>query len=194
MHVFWELGFEGATFANLESATGVHRQSLVYAFGDKHELFVRALRHYAETQVGAIVDILEGEGDALARLESALEAWRVDACRETAAGCLVVNTMADLGRSDEAVHSILSTTNQRLIGAFETAMREAQADGAVRSDVSAERLARQAVAVGDGVMIHARGGTGSEMVDAAFTSFLDLIRMEAVSVADRSSLTRRSTE
>ncbi|NJN56968.1 MAG: hypothetical protein HC879_05440 [Leptolyngbyaceae cyanobacterium SL_5_9] len=37
--VFWEYGFSRITYALLEQATGLHRQSIVYAFGDKKRCF-----------------------------------------------------------------------------------------------------------------------------------------------------------
>ncbi|MEL6158735.1 MAG: TetR/AcrR family transcriptional regulator [Cyanobacteria bacterium J06623_5] len=44
--VFWQQGFAKTTYADLEKATGLHRQSLVYAFGDKKALFESAIDYY----------------------------------------------------------------------------------------------------------------------------------------------------
>ncbi|HET8786635.1 MAG TPA: TetR/AcrR family transcriptional regulator [Candidatus Limnocylindrales bacterium] len=47
MLVFWRLGYERATIAELTSAMGINRPSLYAAFGSKEELFRRALDRYA---------------------------------------------------------------------------------------------------------------------------------------------------
>lgn len=46
MRVFWEQGYEGATLADLTGAMGISRTSMYAAFGNKEELFSRALERY----------------------------------------------------------------------------------------------------------------------------------------------------
>jgi AcrR family transcriptional regulator len=45
--VFWRLGYERATIAELTAAMGINRPSLYAAFGGKEELFRLALERYA---------------------------------------------------------------------------------------------------------------------------------------------------
>jgi AcrR family transcriptional regulator len=49
MMVFWQQGFEGASLSDLTEAMGISRPSLYAAFGNKEELFRRALGRYVET-------------------------------------------------------------------------------------------------------------------------------------------------
>src|ERR1700722_19683823 len=44
--VFWARGYEGATLAELTAAMGINRPSLYAAFGNKEQLFRKALEHY----------------------------------------------------------------------------------------------------------------------------------------------------
>src|SRR5579864_7728429 len=44
--VFWRKGYEGASLSDLTKAVGVNRPSLYAAFGDKEELFRKALDRY----------------------------------------------------------------------------------------------------------------------------------------------------
>src|SRR5204862_1923297 len=48
LKVFWRKGYEGATLADLTRAMGINRPSLYAAFGNKEELFRKALDRYAE--------------------------------------------------------------------------------------------------------------------------------------------------
>ena len=47
--IFWEKGYDGASFRDLTSAMGISAPSLVAAFGDKRGLFDAAVARYAET-------------------------------------------------------------------------------------------------------------------------------------------------
>ena len=42
MEVFWEKGFESTTITDITEATGVQRQSLYNAVGDKRKIFLRS--------------------------------------------------------------------------------------------------------------------------------------------------------
>jgi AcrR family transcriptional regulator len=46
--VFWSKGFEGASLDDLTEAMGISRPSLYRAFGNKEDLFYKALERYTE--------------------------------------------------------------------------------------------------------------------------------------------------
>src|ERR1051326_7706866 len=46
--VFWRKGYEGASLPDLTRAMGINRPSLYAAFGNKEELFRRAVDRYVE--------------------------------------------------------------------------------------------------------------------------------------------------
>src|SRR5713226_503112 len=48
LQVFWRNGYEGASIADLTAAMGINPPSLYAAFGNKEELFRKALDRYAE--------------------------------------------------------------------------------------------------------------------------------------------------
>jgi AcrR family transcriptional regulator len=48
MVVFWEQGYEGASLADLTSAMGITKTSMYAAFGNKEDLFRKALERYEE--------------------------------------------------------------------------------------------------------------------------------------------------
>src|SRR3954465_12626642 len=57
--VFWRKGFDGASYADLVEATGVERPALYSAFGNKEELFRRALARYDEIHMTHIPEGLQ---------------------------------------------------------------------------------------------------------------------------------------
>ena len=52
LQVFWRKGYEGASLPDLTEAMGINRPSLYAAFGNKEELFRKALDRYAERAGG----------------------------------------------------------------------------------------------------------------------------------------------
>jgi AcrR family transcriptional regulator len=60
MTVFWIKGYEGASISDLTDAMGISRPSLYAAYGNKEELFRKALERYGE-------GLSSYERDALAR-------------------------------------------------------------------------------------------------------------------------------
>ena len=51
MDVFWKKGFNGTTMRDLTAAMDINASSLYRSFGDKHALFVKCIKHYAEARV-----------------------------------------------------------------------------------------------------------------------------------------------
>ncbi|MBE9050707.1 TetR/AcrR family transcriptional regulator [Nostocales cyanobacterium LEGE 11386] len=175
MNVFWSLGFSRTTYAELENATGLHRQSLIYAFGDKKALFNQALNHYAATRVQAVINQLEASGSPLDNIRAVFSMWVEDARCQAKPGCLFVNTSAEIGQFEPAIAQLIENSTQRLIQAFAQAFQVGQARGEITTQVDAAALARQAVAVGDGALLRSKTSTNSAFAEAAFQAFIALI-------------------
>src|SRR5207302_811791 len=54
VEVFWRKGFEGASLPDLTRAMRINRPSLYAAFGNKEQLFRKALDRYAEGPAGYV--------------------------------------------------------------------------------------------------------------------------------------------
>ena len=62
--VFWVHGYGATSMAQLEAATGLSRSSLYGAFGNKRELFERALRSYVrDVMTPLLAPVLKELGD-----------------------------------------------------------------------------------------------------------------------------------
>ena len=173
--VFWQHGFSKTTYAALEDATGLHRQSLIYAFGDKKALFQTVLQHYATIKVQMVLDRLHADSTPLANIRAVFEMWLSDAQRELTPGCLCVNTSGELGQAEPAVAQVIEQSTQRLLHAFQQVIQAGQSQGEIVTTIKATDLARQAIAVGDGALLYSRVSGDSSFAEAAFRSFLTSI-------------------
>src|ERR1700759_4129063 len=73
LSTFWEHGYEGTSIDELVAATGLGRASLYGAFGDKEQIFARAVERYC-ARAGASLTIDEREPSARAALGRLLRA------------------------------------------------------------------------------------------------------------------------
>jgi TetR/AcrR family transcriptional repressor of nem operon len=176
MEAFWSSGYTATSYPALERATGLRRQSLIYAYGDKPTMFARALAFYVRRRVGEIVGVLDGTGAPLDRVARVFDHWIADAGDEVRRGCLLVNTAGELGHADPEAARTIAAATDRLARAFERCFRAAQEDGTLRAGLDPADLARLAVAAGDGALLHARAGGSSDDAVRAYTAFLALLR------------------
>ena len=172
---FHQDGLAGTTYERLEAATGLRRQSLVYAFGDKRTLFKAALAHYADKKVGQVIEVL-GQHDSPAEgVRRAFALWLADARHKQRPGCLLVNTAGEVGGSDNELAESIEAATARLVDAFEQAFSRAKAAGELKADAKPRDLAQTAVALGDGALLHARSAGNAKLAKASFKSFLDMV-------------------
>ena len=97
---FRRQGYAGTSMRDLAERTGVAASALYRTWGDKHQLFLRCLDSYAARQAQSLGEHIDADGPVI----PALRAWvgsRIGGAAHMAdAGCLIVNTAAELGTSD----------------------------------------------------------------------------------------------
>ncbi len=178
MSAFWKHGFSATNYDVLEQATGLRRQSLVYAFGDKRTLFLKSLSHYFSTRVGEVIAILQRDGSDLDNIRSVFDAWLATAVDENKRGCLIVNTSGQFGASDKEVAAIVNGAVDALRNAFAVAYESAQTSGEAISSVPPKDLARLTVAAGNGALLHVHSDENTENTINVFNSLLTIVGAE----------------
>jgi len=159
LHVFWQRGYEGTSLSDLTEAMGINRPSLYAAFGNKEELFRRALDRYAEKGPGAVYRKALAEPTARAVVERFLKGvaeFLTDP--KNPPGCLSVQGALSCGEAAESIKSELC----RRRAAGECALRErferAKSEGDLAADADTAALARFIVTVTQGMSVQVAGG------------------------------------
>lgn len=173
---FWGAGYAGTSLDDLTVATGLGRGSLYGAFGDKRELFRRALDGYCDDALDNARAQLHGPGSAYHRLVGCL--------RETAAavladdlhrGCLMAKSAAELGGSDDAVRERLGRFFGELHTALAECIAEAQRDGDLDPAAGAQGVASLLLAVLRGLEALGAGGVGPAIITGAAEQLLAVL-------------------
>ncbi len=143
MCLFWEKGYEKTSIQDLVSHLGIHKGSLYDTYGDKHSLYVKALKRYIEMFDQAIIRPVKRR---MADTRSAKEAIRlmlelaVLQKDETPDGCFAVNTAIELAKHDsESIDYVLMgwSKAERLIHDL---IVEGQQSGELSKTLNAEWL------------------------------------------------------
>lgn len=154
---FWRLGFDGTGVADLESELEIGRKSLYDTFGNKRELYLKALHRYADTVIQRVCERLEDPlSSAFSNLERTLERLAQHHGSGESLGCLLGVAMAQVQHEDEELAELLRSYLERLERSLERTLRQAQQDGDVRSDLSVRDSARNLVALTQGLALMGR--------------------------------------
>src|SRR5688500_8021169 len=103
LKVFWRMGYEGASLDDLTEAMRINRPSLYAAFGNKENLFRKALARYAQGPAGHVCKALEAP-TARAVAEQMLRGT-VDLLTDPRhpRGCLIVQGALACGEGSERI-------------------------------------------------------------------------------------------
>ncbi|WP_372665239.1 TetR/AcrR family transcriptional regulator [Amycolatopsis kentuckyensis] len=166
MHAFWEHGYEATSTQDLCDATGLGRSSVYNTFTSKRTLFRRSLTHYTSTQLGKRQAVLDGPGTAAERLAAVLDQTIEDDVDQRRRGCLVVNTLAELGLPDDEVGAALREDTERNLVMFAECVREGVLDGSLRDGLDPADVAEFLLSTTSGLRVMARRGTSRESMHA----------------------------
>ncbi len=151
--VFWTRGFEQTSLDDVCAATGLRRSSLYAAFGDKRELYLRALARYEERSIERIAAALDGRPirRAMADFLDRLIADIVSGPGRR--GCFIGNCAAELARLDRQAAARVRESLGRIESAFRDPLAQARARGELRRATDVLALARFLVAAIQGLRL-----------------------------------------
>ncbi|MFB7759971.1 TetR/AcrR family transcriptional regulator [Streptomyces xiamenensis] len=158
MRVFWEQGYEGASLTDLTEAMGINRTSMYAAFGNKEELFRKALDRYSEGPASYVARALR-EPTALAVatafLNGAVEVSTRPGCP---AGCLGVQGALAAGEAGVSSRDLLADWRNAGVDHLRDRFRQAADEGDLPADAEPGALARYLMTLANGISVQAAGG------------------------------------
>ncbi len=110
MDVFWKKGYNGTSMRDLTEAMGINSSSLYNTIGDKHQLFIKAIKYYTESRMDAARALLDPIKSPLKAIEKFVNASVYNITNEPNS-CLAIKTTFEVATSDEAVQRIIKADN-----------------------------------------------------------------------------------
>jgi len=158
MRVFWSKGFEGTSMPDLTEAMGMNRPSIYAAFGNKEELFCKAMERYAEsasTQINALLDA--------PTIRESIERFLLGSAdmfssRRNPRGCMAVKSAMVNGDEAPLVHKEAQKGREIAMKALRARLDKAAAEGELSADKNTADLARFFTTVLQGMSVQSVGG------------------------------------
>ncbi|MCG7309009.1 TetR/AcrR family transcriptional regulator [Brachybacterium sp. ACRRE] len=172
---FWNTGYAATSVQDLMRVSGLGKGSLYAAFGDKHELFLRVLRRYADSLVLGVRESI----DAAPRAFDALRSFVMTpvagdpAGHSARRGCLLANSTTELASADRAVSAEARRTYGGITDVLAEGVARAQAEGDLSSSGAPVDLARALLAAQQGLTFMGRTGMRFEELTTTARSLAD---------------------
>ena len=165
MRTFWQRGYEGSSLTDLTAAMGITKTSMYAAFGNKEQLFRKALDRYLQGPSAYESDALQ-EPTARAVAEAFLRGVLDTTTRpDSPQGCLTVQGALAASDGARPAHDVLvrvrNEAGKRLAERFQRAVDQ----GDLPADADAAGLARYVITVVFGLAVQAAGGARREDLD-----------------------------
>jgi len=159
LQVFWRKGYEGASMADLTETMGITKPSLYSAFGNKEELFRKALDRYVDGP-GGYFQVALAKPTARAVVEHLLYE-SADAVTDPnhPPGCLAVQGALSCGDAAESIKQELMSRRAKGEQDLRERVERAIAEGDLPSGSDAADLAAYLSAILQGMAVQAAGGT-----------------------------------
>ncbi|MFD2352502.1 TetR/AcrR family transcriptional regulator [Nonomuraea ferruginea] len=171
MRAFWESGYEATSTQDLCAATGLGRSSVYNAFESKRELFLKALRRYMERKDAELAELLDSELPIREKVRTLLW-YAVDSPEGEPPGCMVVNTLVELGPRDPELAELARRHQEERVARLRDAFAAARAEGELGPDRDPCALAHFLMATVGGMRVAARGGGDRAALEAIATTAL----------------------
>jgi AcrR family transcriptional regulator len=164
LRVFWRQGYEGASLSDLTNAMGITRTSMYAAFGNKEELFRKALERYSEGPA-SYADRARQEPTArqvaITFLNGCVAATTSPG---DPAGCLGVQGALAAGESALAARESLVAWRNEALDLLTGRLQQAADEGDLPADADPRLLARYLMTVANGIAVQAAGGATRDEV------------------------------
>lgn len=175
--LFWQKGYNGTSMQDLVDGLGISRSSLYDTFGDKHQLYLKALATYRRAQVDVRNEILHAAVPAKVAIRQLMDLTIDQIIRDKQhKGCFLVNSAVETAPHDKETNNIVCQNDEEVENAFYQVVKRGQANGEISTKQDARALARFLFNNIVGIQVTGKSATSK-------AAFEDIIRL-TLSVLD----------
>ncbi|MFJ2769703.1 TetR/AcrR family transcriptional regulator [Streptomyces sp. NPDC087300] len=177
LQLFWRRGYEATSMADLVEELGIGRASIYATFGNKHDLYLKALERYGENQDPVLLGELSAPGPALPAVRAVVRRFGAESTsdKDRLTGCFITNTAAELAPHDAAAARCVERSWERIETLLHSALVRAQAQGELPRDRDPRTLARMLLVLMQGLRVVGKASEDPARVRDAVEQALKLL-------------------
>lgn len=175
MELFWQKGFHGTSMQELIDHLGINRASLYDTYGDKQQLFDRALAHYKKQNQQGLLNILNA-GKTIKEgfknlFQNSIQLVINDPTRK---GCFMVNTATSVA-CDSLQMNILQENQQFIEHSFAEALKRGIANGELQNNLDIKVVSKTLFTFFNGLQVTAKLRPKKAELLASIDTVLELL-------------------
>ncbi|MGP4085873.1 TetR/AcrR family transcriptional regulator [Streptomyces sp. KR55] len=177
LELFWQRGYEATSMADLVEHLGIGRASIYATYGNKRDLYMKALDRYGEAQNPLLTRELSQPGPALPAVRAVIRRFAEEAADEVrrSMGCLVTNTAAELAPHDTTAARRVELSWGHAETLLHSSLVRAQAQGELPQDRDPRALARMLLVLMQGLRVVGKASSDPARVRDAAEQALALL-------------------
>jgi len=166
LRVFWAKGYEGSSLTDLTEAMGITRPSLYAAFGNKEELFRKALALYEREKLAYVAEALEAKSsrEVVERLLRGALEMQTNATDPK--GCMRIISSVTCGAEAESIREDLMARRQSSQRAMCERFERAKAEGDLPPSADVDGLCGFIIAILQGLALQAKSGASKAQLES----------------------------
>ena len=169
--LFWQKGYNGTSMQDLVDGLGISRSSIYDTFGDKHQLYLKALCTYRQNAIAVRDQILNASVPAKAAIRQLMDLTIDQMIRDKQhKGCFLVNSAVENAPHDKENNAIVCQNDRQVENAFYEVIKRGQTNGEIAGKQDPRALARFLFNNIVGIQVTAKSATDK----AAFDDIVNL--------------------
>ncbi len=166
LKVFWARGYEGASMAELTEALGINKPSIYAAFGNKEELFRKALTRYTSGPAAFVGEAMIEPSASLVVENFLMQAVEFFCDKSTPSGCMIVQGALTCGQSSSAIQQELMAYRSGIETMLTKRFELAKIQGDLPPSMNTKQLAKYIATIHQGMSVQATSGATREELTA----------------------------
>ena len=164
--LFWQKGYNGTSMQDLVEGLGISRSSLYDTFGDKHQLYLKALQSYKQSEAAKRDQILNGSLPAKVAIQQLMDMTIAEMIRDKQhKGCFLINSAVETAPHDKETNAIICQNEQQLENTFYEVIKTGQSNGEISSKEEPRALARLLLNTIVGLRVTGKSATDKAVFD-----------------------------
>lgn len=162
LEIFWKRGYEGTSIGELSERLNINKPSLYAAFGNKEELFKKALSKYTAGPVSFIREVIN-EPTALKVAEAFLyKSAEFLTDPQHPKGCMIVQAALSSTENSDLVKDLLIGYRAEYERFLAERFEKAKKEGDLSNEIDPEYLAKYLATLHQGMSVQATSGASKK--------------------------------